>query len=100
MRELDKIDEKLSERPMAGHQWMLKVKWKSMRRASLEFRVPLISRQRRRLPSTGARTGRFVRGVVIVYEPGQCVRRTGNAQHWRLSSPGTGFPLYPLIIAS
>ena len=100
MRGWNEIDETFSQRPMESCLWRLKVKWKSMRRAGLEYNAPHINRRKGRLPSTGARTGRFARGVVIAYALGPCVRRTGNAQHWKLSSPETGFLLYRWIIAS
>ena len=47
MRVLEKIDEEFSKEPMEGRQWKLKVKWRSMRRAGLEYSVPRISRRRR-----------------------------------------------------
>ena len=99
-RELDEIDEWISKWPLESRAEMLNEKSKWMRRAGLESKAVPTNRQRRKLPSTGARIGRSARGVVIAYEPGQCVRRTGNAQHWRLNSPGTEFPRYLLTIAS
>ena len=80
---MNTINEKLSRRPMEGQMKVLEEMSRLMRRGGLEFNAPRTSRRRRRLPNTGARTGRFARGAVIVYVPGPCVRRTSDARRWR-----------------